>query len=486
MQHSKNLEILIVYTNLKRSCFYMPRFPKLGSKVSNFRGMGTTGMTQLYTIKDQWIIVYASPRHTTKYGVPLIDHYRGLATENIEILVTPTSSRHDSIYIIDPNYTLKAILHDTPSKPITQTSISDLIQSLSSNYRPQIQSIDNQPINPKCPDVRQIVGEYVLGDPRNVDPYLLDFAIYAFGLIQPDGSIDVYSKRYLRELADLRFANPRLKVIMAIGGWGNEGFSDAALTPKSRFDFAREVKRWVDEYRLDGVDIDWEYPGSSVAGITSRPEDKENFTLLLQALREVLGPQAWLSVAGVGSKEYINNVEINKIAPIIDYFNLMSYDFTAGLAPPEGLKHHSNLFTSDLSLPNTSADIYIQNLIEAGMPAKKILMGIGFYGRQGATRTVTFDEIRRSYLNRNGYRVNWDNVAKAPYIVDRNGNFAYSFDSELSIYFKAQYADDHCLGGLFGWQSNMDTANILLNAMHLGIKSPGELEKILRQQFLGE
>lgn len=65
--------------------------------------------------------------------------------------------------------------------------------------------------------------------------------------------------------------------------------SDAALTPTSRYNFAREVNALINEYNLDGVDIDWEYPGTSAAGIVSRPVDRENFTLLLTAIRDVIG-----------------------------------------------------------------------------------------------------------------------------------------------------------------------------------------------------
>lgn len=60
----------------------------------------------------------------------------------------------------------------------------------------------------------------------------------------------------------------------------------------------------INEYALDGIDIDWEYPGSSASGITSRPQDRENFTLLLTAIRDVIGDDKWLSVAGTGDRGY--------------------------------------------------------------------------------------------------------------------------------------------------------------------------------------
>lgn len=387
-------------------------------------------------------------------------------------------------FIIDPEGFLR---HTTAYNTLGLSQIRQVLETvekLQNSYRPPIQSEENQPLgnNPNCPTT-PIVGEYVLGNPDNVDALLLDFAIYAFALINADGTFQVYSTRYLQQLANLKTENPELKVILGIGGWGAEGFSDAALTPTSRYAFAREAQRWVNLYGLDGVDIDWEYPGSSAAGITSRPEDKENFTLLLQALRDVLGPEAWLSVAGTGDPTYIRNVEISNIAPIISYFNLMAYDFNAGETGANASTHHSNLFPSPLSLNNVSVDGQIRNLEAAGMPSSKILMGIPFYGRYGATSTKTFDDLRRNYINKNGYQVRWDNVAKAPYIVDPSDNFAYGYDNLLSIYFKGLYVSNNCLGGMFAWQSSMDKANILTQGMSQAIRDIGSLEDVLKKAY---
>ncbi|MGL5764065.1 MAG: glycosyl hydrolase family 18 protein, partial [Sarcina sp.] len=124
--------------------------------------------------------------------------------------------------------------------------------------------------------------------------------------------------------------------------------------------------------------------------------------------------------------------------------------------------------------------------IDAGMPSEKILIGIPFYGRRGATFTKTFDEIRKDYLNKNGYKVKWDNIAKAPYIVDSSGNFFLSYDNALSIYFKGQYIYDNCLGGMFSWQSGFDQGNILSSYMNTAINDPSELEDILSKAYYGK
>ena len=319
--------------------------------------------------------------------------------------------------------------------------------------------------NPNCPNLAPIVMEYVLGNPKNIDIRFLDAIIYAFVEIDSSGNLVVPAPSFLRSMVRLKEEKPELLVIAAIGGWAADGFSDAALTPTSRYNFARNVQKLINDYKLDGIDLDWEYPGSSASGIKSRPQDRENFTLLITALRDVLGPNTWISVAGTGDSTYINNsVEIDKIAPLITHFNLMSYDFTAGETGSSGQKHQANLYDSALSLPGYSTDRYVRNLINAGMSSEKILLGVPFYGRLGATITKSYDELRKSYINKDGYEYRFDNDAKVPYLV-RDGEFAMSFDNEVSIFLKAQYVLENCLGGIFSWQSTFDQANILARAM---------------------
>ena len=337
--------------------------------------------------------------------------------------------------------------------------------------------------NPNCPNLAPIVMEYVLGNPKNIDIRFLDAIIYAFVEIDSSGNLVVPAPSFLRSMVRLKEEKPELLVIAAIGGWAADGFSDAALTPTSRYNFARNVQKLINDYKLDGIDLDWEYPGSSASGIKSRPQDRENFTLLITALRDVLGPNTWISVAGTGDSTYINNsVEIDKIAPLITHFNLMSYDFTAGETGSSGQKHQANLYDSALSLPGYSTDRYVRNLINAGMPSEKILLGVPFYGRLGATITKSYDELRKSYINKDGYEYRFDNDAKVPYLV-RDGEFAMSFDNEVSTYLKAQYVLDNCLGGIFSWQSTFDQANILARAMYESINNPVGYAQELEDTF---
>ena len=92
----------------------------------------------------------------------------------------------------------------------------------------------------------------------------------------------------LAVLVGLKKENPDLTVLVSVGGWLWSGrFSDAVLTPASRAKFIDSVADFVTRYQLDGLDIDWEYPAmEGAAGNVFRPEDKQNYTLVMKELRE--------------------------------------------------------------------------------------------------------------------------------------------------------------------------------------------------------
>ncbi|MGL5329940.1 MAG: peroxiredoxin [Peptostreptococcaceae bacterium] len=487
-------------------------------KIANLYGMISEPMSNTATIRSVFIIDDKQVLRTILYyplttgrNIPeILRIIEALQTSDRDNVVTPANwfpgmpvilpypktykELKNRIKNCDKNCTcLDWYLCFVPDKSseVSNNNFPDYISHDSTKYkkvkkcsRPEITGIKNQPIDTSfCPNVTPIVMEYVLGNPKNVDPNFLDAVIYAFVEINPDGTLKVLSPKYLNQLVSLKTQKPSLKVIAAIGGWGADGFSDAALTPSSRYKFAREVNKLMQEYNLDGIDIDWEYPGNKAAGITARPEDKENFTLLLTAIRDVIGDNKWLSVASVGEDSILNKgIEIDKIAPIIDYFNLMSYDFTAGETGERGRKHQANLYESDLALPGYSVDKWINNLVDAGMPISKILLGIPFYGRLGAKITKSYDELRKNYINKNGYEYRFDKEAQVPYLV-KDGEFAMSYDNPVSIYLKGQYVLRNCLGGIFAWTSTYDQANLLAKSMYESINDPVLFKEKLEDIF---
>ena len=122
-----------------------------------------------------------------------------------------------------------------------------------------------------------IIG-YVFG-PANIhgiSAEKLTHINYAFALVSKDGEIVLNNPEapaHLSQLQALKAKNPSLKIIISVGGWGADNFSDAALSDTSRDSFARSAVGLIKRYALDGIDLDWEYPGQPGPGIKYRPED---------------------------------------------------------------------------------------------------------------------------------------------------------------------------------------------------------------------
>ena len=128
-------------------------------------------------------------------------------------------------------------------------------------------SADSQPFR---------VVAYVAGwsMPAAVPAEKLTHINFAFARIDPAGRVVFEDPRFdaaLASLVALKQSQPTLKVLVSVGGWQAEGFSDAALTEASRRTFAESAVAFVRRHHIDGIDLDWEYPGQGVAGIKYRP-----------------------------------------------------------------------------------------------------------------------------------------------------------------------------------------------------------------------
>ena len=223
----------------------------------------------------------------------------------------------------------------------------------------------------KAADGKRIVGYVTSWGKTLPDPKLLTNINYAFGHVTDsfDG-VRIDNPGRLRSVVDLKKKNKKLQVQLSVGGWGSGNFSEMAADPEKRKAFAKDCKRVVDEYGLDGIDIDWEYPGSSAAGISSSKADIANYNLLMKDLREVLGPKALLTLA---SPATVGFYEFKPMMPYVDFINVMAYDLNR---PPY---HHSSLFRSPLS-GDMTADEGIRAHISGGVPAEKLVLGVPFYG----------------------------------------------------------------------------------------------------------
>ena len=261
---------------------------------------------------------------------------------------------------------------------------------------------------------------------------------------------------------DLRKQKPELKVLLSIGGWGSGRFSEMAANDEYRCAFAADCDRVVKEFALDGIDIDWEYPTSSMANISSSPDDTENFTLLMQDIRAAIGNEKELTLATVASARYI---DFKAILPSVDFVNIMAYDMAS--AP----KHHSALYPSGHSGDITS-DGAVTAHLKAGVPPSKLVMGMPFYGR-GGDGYPSFQDYNKVGNTDTQYTEKWDEVAQVPYLADKNDTLVFGFENPRSLAIKCQYIlDKDLLGGMY-WD-------------YSGDNEQGDLRRTVAENLLGK
>jgi chitinase len=291
-----------------------------------------------------------------------------------------------------------------------------------------------------------------------------------------------------RKLNKLKRINAKLKILISLGGWGwSENFSDAVLTASSRRKFAKSNAAIVEEHNLDGVDIDWEYPGMKGEDNVFRPEDKQNFTLMFQALREELdklskktGKTYLLTTAIPCFTRFIEITEMGKAQQYLDYINLMAYDFH--VAGPQG-GHHSNLFFSENANLEQSGDRAFREYTAAGVPAEKLVLGIPFYGRswimktddnhginrpiESVARAGGYTFVKDSIITRPGFVRYWDDKAKVPYLFNSKTKQLVSYDDEESVKIKCEYVKSHNMAGIMFWQYASDPKGYLLSTVNM-------------------
>ena len=295
------------------------------------------------------------------------------------------------------------------------------------------------------------------------DPQYMTHINYAFGHVNESfNGVKIDNEERLRQIVDLRKQKPELKVLLSIGGWGSGRFSEMAANDEYRRAFAADCDRVVKEFALDGIDIDWEYPTSSMANISSSPDDTENFTLLMQDIRAAIGNEKELTLATVASARYI---DFKAILPSVDFVNIMAYDMAS--AP----KHNSALYPSGHSGDITS-DGAVTAHLKAGVPPSKLVMGMPFYGR-GGDGYPSFQDYNKVGNTDTQYTEKWDEVAQVPYLADKNDTLVFGFENPRSLAIKCQYIlDKDLLGGMY-WD-------------YSGDNEQGDLRRTVAENLLGK
>lgn len=295
------------------------------------------------------------------------------------------------------------------------------------------------------------------------DPNLVTHVNYAHGRFKNpktgDGGIEIDTPSLMQKVLKLKETNPDLKVLLMIGGWGEhaDGFSMMARDPEKRTLFCTECKKHIDTYGLDGIDIDWEYPGAGPSSNGKHKDDEKNFVLVLKELRETIGNTKIISYASYAGADYM---DWKNAMLYLDYVNVMTYDMGK---PPY---HNSTLYDSPLT-KSLSCDSAIEAHKKAGVGYKRMNLGIPFYGH-GITPYDTdvkfsqMDPIFNAVPGSKYYGKNirmWDDVGKVPYMVDEEGKMLLGYDDEESVAYKGKYAKDKGLLGVMFWEYRHDDTN---------------------------
>lgn len=313
---------------------------------------------------------------------------------------------------------------------------------------------------------------------RDEDACNLDQLNYSFALVK-DGRVTGEHWRCIDAYKAYIAKHPHILPVVSVGGWGAGGFSEAASTPEGRQRFVSSALELMEQHGFLGLDMDWEYPGSSAAGIASSPTDRENFTLLLQALRQGLdsltvkdGKYRLLASALGASSELVGHIDCLKVGTLLDQINLMTYD----MYQMRRCAHHTALYAGN-DKHGYSAARAVSEYTAAGIPAQKIMLGCAFYARMFehdgsimppllapcpgyAGASMPYFRIIRE----EGLTMAFDDQAKAAYAYD-NSRFL-TFDNPASIACKRAYVQENRLMGLMCWEYGEDNKGELLHAMH--------------------
>ncbi|KAL2271030.1 hypothetical protein VTJ83DRAFT_401 [Remersonia thermophila] len=274
----------------------------------------------------------------------------------------------------------------------------------------------------------------------------------------------------LGSLLHIKQRYPHLQVLLSIGGGGSaETFPIVAADAVLRDKFARAARGLIEASDLDGIDIVWEYPLT--------PDQGRDFLSLLAAIRVHLPEDRYLLTAALPAvKDVLRNIDLRQAAvDYLDTLNLVAYDFYGPWTAKSG--HHAQLYAMRPDEP--SIDAAVRHLAAAGVPGKKVLLGIPLFGRSFAGVSGPGHKNRGcgggggaleyKELPRKGAKETLDKRAIAASCA--SGDVWVTYDNPESVKLKAGYCKQKGLGGLFYWSAPCDSRDPKRSLITTGFKT---------------
>ncbi|MFI9454779.1 glycosyl hydrolase family 18 protein [Amycolatopsis sp. NPDC052450] len=396
----------------------------------------------------------------------------------------------------------------TTSNPPTSTSTSNPPTTTTSNPNPgakknlgyfvqwgvygrnyHVKNIHTSGSAAKLTHINYAFGNVTNGSCSANDDTYADYDKFYDAGSSVDGVADSWDAGSLRgnfnQLRKLKKMYPGLKVLWSFGGWTwSGGFGQASKNPAAFAESCYKLikdPRWADVF--DGIDIDWEYPNA--CGLTCDTSGPAAIKNVAQALRTKFGSSFLVTAAITADASSGGKLDVADYGPAsayFDWYNVMTYDFFGAWAAQGPTAPHSPL-TSYPGIPQQgfNSDDAIQKLKAKGVPANKLLLGIGFYGRgwtgvtqdtPGGTATGaapgTYEAGIEDYKILKNSCPSTGTIAGTAYA--KCGNNWWSYDTPATINGKMGWTKNQGLGGAFFWELSGDTSNgELVSAMRNGL-----------------
>ncbi len=316
---------------------------------------------------------------------------------------------------------------------------------------------------------------YYTGDAEKIKQYPLQkitHLIYSFLRLQNDTLTfrNEWQRNTVLQLAALKKQYPHLKIMVSIGGWGGCAPCSALFaSAEQRNTFAATTVDLLKEYQLDGLDLDWEYPAiEGYPGHLYSSSDRDNFTSLVQVLRQKMGADYLLSFAAGGFVKYLEqSVDWEAVSPQVDFINLMTYDLVGGYSTVTG--HHTPL--KDYLPSQQSVQKCVHWLLAHKVKSTQLIVGAAFYARVWADvpplnnglynsgvfkKSVSYKNFDTYFTDSAGFKYYWDKKAKAPYRYSELQQLFATFDNKRSVAAKAKFVKRKKLGGIMFWELSDD------------------------------